>query len=141
MIPVTPHISLDEAELHFEYVQATGPGGQNVNKVATAVQLRFALDSPSLPEEVRQRLRRLAGRQLVADDTLLIHARRFRTQAQNRQDAVQRLLALIRQAAIPPRPRHPTRPTRASQEQRLQRKRRRGEVKHLRRTRGTLDES
>src|SRR5512135_1592452 len=99
MIEVTSTIHIDENELHFDFVRSSGPGGQNVNKVSTAVQLRFdAAHSPSLQEEVRQRLMRLAGNRLTSEGVLVIEAHRFRTQEQNRQDAVQRLTLLIRQA-------------------------------------------
>ena len=134
MIQITEDIALQEAELSFEFVQGAGPGGQNVNKVATAAELRFdARHSPSLPEGTRQRLMKLAGKRLTAEGVVVIQARRYRTQEQNRQDAVERLAALIRQAATPPRKRKPTRPTQASQEKRLERKKRRGLVKAQRR--------
>lgn len=135
MIQVTAEIALDEDELEFDYVRASGPGGQNINKVATAVQLRFNLGgSSALPESVRQRLGRLAGRRLNADGILQIEARRFRTQEQNRQDALDRLVNLIRAAALPPRPRRPTRPSAASRQRRLEAKKRRSTVKRLRRS-------
>lgn len=134
MLIVTPTLSVEERELEEKFVRASGPGGQNVNKVATAVQLRFDVQrSPSLPEQVRERLLKLAAGRLTAEGVLVIEARRHRTQEQNRADARDRLAALIRQATIPPRIRRPTRPTRASKERRLeakqlhsQRKRRRG---------------
>jgi ribosome-associated protein len=140
MIPITPALTLDESEIQYEFVRAAGPGGQNVNKVATAVQLRYDVaHSPSLPEAVRQRLTRLAGKRLTGEGVLVIEARRFRTQEQNRQDALDRLVALLRRAAEPPKPRRPTRPTAASQERRLKGKRRRSEIKGARRA-GTSDE-
>src|SRR6187549_2095068 len=105
MIRITDTISIDEAELTESFVRASGPGGQNVNKVATAVQLRFDIPNSSLPAPIRARLLRLAGSRLSADGVLTIDARRFRTQEQNREDARERLAALIRQAVEPPRPR------------------------------------
>ena len=111
MIQVTPDIALDESELLESFVRSSGPGGQNVNKVETAVQLRFDVRrSPSLPEGVRQRLERLAGRRLTQDGVLVLTAQRFRTQERNRQDALERLLALIREAAVPPVARRPPGP-------------------------------
>jgi ribosome-associated protein len=137
MIPITPTITLDDSEIHYEFVRAAGPGGQNINKVATAVQLRFDVaHSPSLPEDVRRRLIRLAGKRLTGEGVLVIEARRFRTQEQNRQDALDRLVALIRRAAEPPKPRRQTKPTAASQERRLRSKRRRSEIKKVRRAGG-----
>jgi ribosome-associated protein len=134
-IQITPTLAIDESEIQYEFVRAAGPGGQNVNKVATAVQLRFdAAHSSSLPEGVRQRLFRLAGKRLTTDGVLVIEARRFRTQEQNRQDALDRLVILLRRAAEPAKPRRPTKPTAASQERRLESKRRRSEVKRARRS-------
>jgi ribosome-associated protein len=133
MIPITPGISLDESELHEEFIRASGPGGQNVNKVATAVQLRFdARHSPSLPDDVRERLMRLAGKRVNADGILLIEASRFRTQEQNRADARARLIALIRQATVRPKTRRKTKPSRAAKEKRIAGKKYRGQVKALR---------
>ncbi|MBW7850228.1 MAG: aminoacyl-tRNA hydrolase [Rhodospirillales bacterium] len=133
MIPVTPRIAIDERELVEEFLRASGPGGQNVNKVETAVQLRFDVArSPSLPEDVRARLMRLAGRRLTADGVLVITAQRFRSQERNRDDARARLFDLVRRAAEPPRPRTPTRPTLASRRRRLEAKVRRGQAKRLR---------
>jgi ribosome-associated protein len=130
MIEVTDRIALDENELAFDFVQASGPGGQNVNKVSTAVRLRFDVRrSPSLPEPVRIRLERLAGRRLTQEGVLVIAAQRFRSQIRNREDAVERLVALIRDAATPPVPRRPTKPTHASRKRRLESKARRAEVK------------
>jgi len=132
-ISVTPHISIDEAELEETFVRAPGPGGQNVNKVATAVQLRFPLEhTASLPDDVRLRLRALAGRRVGADGWLTISASRYRSQARNREDARGRLLDLIGAAARPPKPRRATRPSKASKERRLKEKRDRSTVKQAR---------
>jgi ribosome-associated protein len=131
---VNPSIRIRENELEERFVRSSGPGGQNVNKVATAVQLRFdALRSPSLPEEVRARLMKLAAARMTDDGILLIEARRFRTQERNRQDARDRLVKLIQRAAIPLKPRKPTRPTRAANLRRLETKRRRSDIKRTRR--------
>ena len=135
MIQITPAIAIDEGEIQEEFIRASGPGGQNVNKVATAVQLRFDVaHSPSLPDDVRQRLASLAGRRMTGEGVLIIEARRFRTQARNRQDAIDRLVALIRKAAEKPLSRRKTSPPAASKRQRLEDKRRRGEIKRLRRS-------
>jgi ribosome-associated protein len=134
-IKANENIILDEKELHFEFVRASGPGGQNINKVATAVQLRFDVaNSPSLPDEVRNRLSHLARNRINEDGVLVIVARRFRTQDQNRQDAVDRLIRLIHQAAEKPKLRKKTRPSEASKRRRLEDKRRRGTIKRLRRS-------
>ena len=133
MIQVNEHIAIDEREIEERFILAAGPGGQNVNKVASAVQLRFNVDgSPSLPEAVKARLRRLAGRRLSRDGILVITARRYRSQERNRQDALQRLLELIRRACELPARRRPTRPTVAARRRRLDTKARRGRLKRLR---------
>jgi ribosome-associated protein len=140
MIRVNAHISIDEREIEENFVRSSGPGGQNVNKLSTAVQLRFNVRaSPSLPAEVRQRLERLAGGRLTRDGVLVIIAQRHRTQGRNRQDALDRLIALIREAAIAPRPRRATKPTRASRERRVESKKRRAGVKRLRRSNPAFD--
>lgn len=136
MIEVTSSIKLDESELRFDFVRASGPGGQNVNKVATAVQLRFDIrNSSSLPPEVKERLVKLAGSAVTSEGVLVLTARRYRTQEQNRVDAIQRLTNLIRQAAVEPRKRKPTRPGAAASGARLKSKTRRGEIKRARRFR------
>ena len=136
MLRVTPTLSIDESELDERFVRASGPGGQNVNKVATAVELRFKpAASPVLSDAVRARLTSLAGSRMTADGMLVIDARRFRTQAQNREDARERLAALVRKALTPPKRRHKTSPTAGSERRRLEAKRRRSEAK---RGRGTV---
>ena len=140
MIRITDKISIDESELTETFVRASGPGGQNVNKLATAVQLRFDVrHSPSLPADVRVRLAALAGRRLTQDGVLVIIAQRHRTQERNREDARTRLIELIRQAAVPPKRRRPTRPTAASRERRIESKKRRSGVKRLRGTKPSFD--
>lgn len=133
MIRVNAQIELDEREIQEAFVRASGPGGQNVNKVSTAVQLRFdVVHSPSLPDPVRARLIALAGRRLTQDGVLVIEADRYRSQRRNRDDALERLIELIREACEVEKPRHPTRPTLASKKRRLDSKLRRGETKKLR---------
>ncbi|HWB50533.1 MAG TPA: alternative ribosome rescue aminoacyl-tRNA hydrolase ArfB [Stellaceae bacterium] len=134
MITITDDLALDESEISETFVRASGPGGQNVNKVASAAQLRFdARNSPSLPEAVKARLLRLAGRRATQDGVIVITARRFRSQERNRDDARERLAALIRRASEPPKPRRRTRPSAAQREARLAAKARRGAVKRRRR--------
>lgn len=136
MIQITPDLALDEAELQEEFIRASGPGGQNVNKVSSAVQLRFNVRATaSLPEDVRQRLMHLAGSRLTAEGVLIVTAQSSRTQAQNRQDALDQLIDLVRRAAQRPKPHLKTRPTLASKKRRLDGKRRAGETKRLRQTR------
>ncbi len=132
LIAINDTIVIREEELRLEFVQASGPGGQNVNKVASAVQLRFDTRSPSLTEGVRLRLLRIANKRVGKDGVLLIEAKRYRSQEQNRQDAIRRLVELIRQASIPPKVRRKTRPSAAAKQKRLEAKRKRGEVKRLR---------
>ena len=133
MIAITDDIALDETELEFSSIRASGPGGQNVNKVSTAVQMRFdARRSPSLPNDVSSRVQSLAGSRLTLDGVIVITANRHRTQERNRADAVGRLVALIAKAATPPVPRRATRPTKAAKAKRVDAKTRRGGVKSLR---------
>jgi ribosome-associated protein len=135
MISVTASIAIDEKEITFDFLRASGPGGQKVNKVATAVQLRFDVrNSPNLSDNVRSRLMQLAGRRVTEDGILIIEAKRFRTQERNRQDALDRLIALIRKASEKRKPRFKTSATRASKERTLAAKRHRSRIKGLRRT-------
>ena len=140
MIRITSRIAIDEREIDESFVRASGPGGQNVNKLSTAVQLRFDVrGSPSLSGDVKARLERLAGARLTRDGVLVIIAQRHRTQARNREDALDRLSDLIRRAAVAPVPRRATRPTKASRERRIESKKRRAGIKHLRRARPSFD--
>src|SRR3981081_914306 len=133
MIRIDDRISIDERELEERFIRASGPGGQNVNKLSTAVQLRFDVrHSPSLPDAARMRLERLAGKRLTRDGVIVISAQRHRTQERNRQDALDRLIELIERASVTPTPRRPTRPTRGSKERRLGSKKNRSSIKSLR---------
>jgi ribosome-associated protein len=134
MIFITPDISIEEREIKFDFVRASGPGGQNVNKVASAVQLRFdVIGNRSLPEDVKARLKRLAGKRISAEGILVIQASRFKSQDKNRQDSVDRLVSLLRQAAEKPKKRVKTRPSRRAKERRLETKRHRSRLKRDRR--------
>lgn len=135
MIEITPEILLDESELSIVFVRSSGPGGQNVNKLATNCQLRFDLTrNNTLSDEVKGRVRHLAGRRVTDEGVLMIEAKNHRTQEQNRQEALQRLADLIRRALHPPKPRKPTRPTKAARQQRLDQKKHHSQVKQNRRT-------
>ena len=134
MIPVTDDVTIYETEIHMDFVRSSGPGGQNVNKVSTAVQLRFDVrNTVSMPVEIKERLIRLAGKRVTVEGVLIIHASRFRTQERNRQDAIDRLVQLVRRAAEKPKRRVKTRPSLASKERQLAKKRRRSHIKKMRR--------
>src|SRR5215212_3929989 len=140
MIRITDQISIEESELEESFIRASGPGGQHVNKTETAVQLRFDVRrSPALPNDVALRLMRLAGKRLTKDGVLVIVAQNHRTQERNRAEALERLVALIQQAAVRPIPRRATRPTKASKEKRLEGKKVRSNIKGLRRSKPVLD--
>ena len=139
MIQITDDITISESDIQVKFVRSTGPGGQNVNKLSTAAQLRFDVKNTALPEGLRNRLISLAGKKMTEQGELLITASRFRTQDRNRQDAFDKLAALIRRAAVPPKARKPTVPTRASNERRLKSKRHRGKIKQIRKS-NPLDE-
>ena len=132
MIQITPSIYVDESELQFEYIRASGPGGQNVNKVATAVQLRFDIKASLLQDGVKQRLLKIAKNKTTNNGILVIEAKRFRTQEQNREDAINRFKKLIQRSAIKPKKRIKTLPTKASREKRLKAKKQRGKLKKSR---------
>jgi len=135
MIRVSDAITIEDDEIHLDFIRASGPGGQNVNKVSTAVQLRFDIrHSPSIPDNIRSRLIKLGGRRVTDDGVLIITARRHRTQRANREEAIERLVALVRRAADKPKPRKKTRPSKASKQQRLEDKKRRAKVKETRRS-------
>ncbi len=134
MIEITDSIAIDDGELEFEFVRSPGPGGQNVNKVSTAAQLRFDITAnASLTDDVKERLAKLAGRRVTADGVLIIQARRTRSQSKNREDAIARFVDLVRRAAVKPKVRRKTRPSAASKRRRLDSKRRTSLTKQRRR--------
>lgn len=133
MIEITPSLSIDEAEIQVDLIRSSGPGGQNVNKVATAVQLRFdVLHSPSLPDDVKERLIRIAGNRITSEGVLVLDARRFRSQERNRLDSIRRLINLVQKALVKPKVRKPTQPSLAAKEARINEKKKRGEIKRIR---------
>jgi len=134
MIKITQEISIDDKEIQIRFIRASGPGGQKVNKVATAAQLRFDVGNSSLNKEIHERLFKLAGRKATKEGVIVLHARRFRTQERNRQDVIERLAILIRRALIKPKPRRKTKPSRKVKEKRLADKKRQSEKKRLRRS-------
>jgi ribosome-associated protein len=132
MIGITPALQIDERELQIDFIRASGPGGQNVNKVATAAQLRFDVRLSSLPEDARERLIHLAGKRVTSEGVLVIEAKRFRTQEQNREDALQRFVELVRKSLARPKTRKKTKPTKAAKEERIKEKKKTGEIKKMR---------
>jgi ribosome-associated protein len=132
VLEITPSFSIDENELQLSFVRASGPGGQNVNKLATAVQLRYDVESSSLPADVIDRLKHLAGKKITDEGVLLIEAKKYRTQEQNREDALNRFSELVRRSFEKPKARTKTKPTKASKEKRLKEKKVRGEIKRMR---------
>jgi ribosome-associated protein len=140
MIRITDTLYIDESDIQMDFVRSSGPCGQNVNKVSTAVMVRFnVMQSDALSEGIRNRLKRIAGRKMTAEGILVIKASRYRSQDKNRKDAIARLVALIRQATVRPKPRHKTRPSRAAKERRLSAKRKRSEIKRRRRVKISED--
>ena len=139
MLRVSHALSIDEDDMDIAFVRASGPGGQNVNKLATAAQLRFDTNKIALPDDARPRLARLAGQRMTREGVIVIHAQRFRTQERNRADAVDRLLELLRESLVRPTPRRPTRPTLGSKQRRLEGKKRRSDIKARRGSRGFDD--
>lgn len=135
MIEVTPDITLQDGEIELDFIRATGPGGQNINKVASAVQLRFdVVNSTSLPQQVRERLFKTARNRISSDGILIIEAKRYRSQERNRQDAIDRFIKMVKAATEEPKPRKPTKPSAEAKRSRLENKRRRGEKKRLRKS-------
>ena len=139
MLRISRNLSIDENDLEIGFVRASGPGGQNVNKLSTAAQLRFDTNRIALPDDARARLISLAGQRMTKDGVIVIHAQRFRTQERNRADAIDRLFELLREAMVRPTPRRPTRPTLGSKQRRLEGKKRRGDIKARRGSRGFDD--
>ena len=139
MLRVSHNLAIDEDDLDIAFVRASGPGGQNVNKLATAAQLRFDIGKIALPDDARARLMRLAGQRMTKEGVIVIHAQRFRTQERNRSDAIDRLLELLREALVRPTPRRPTKPTLGSRQRRLEGKKRRSDIKARRGSRGYDD--
>jgi len=133
MIKITPSIKINDEEIELNFIRSPGPGGQNVNKVSSTVQLRFNVQgSPSIPQDVKQRLIKLAGKRLSSEGVLIIEARQYRSQDRNRQAALERLVRLVQQVCVPPKPRHKTRPSHAAILRRLETKRKRSEIKRMR---------